>query len=362
MAGIYVHIPFCRRRCGYCDFYSCTDVGLLDRVVEAIGGELTRQREWLGDARIETLYFGGGTPSLCSPGQLQGIVERVRGLWDCDLREVTVEANPDDLTEEYAARLAATDVNRLSIGVQTFIDRDLRIMNRRHTARRAVEAVAAAQHAGFDNVTIDLIYGIPGMSAAEWRANIERALGLGVQHISAYHLTIEPGTPFAALRPVDDAVSQEQFLVLHRMLTDAGYEHYEVSNFALAGRRARHNAAYWSGQPYLGVGPGAHSYDGRARRSFPWPVGDYLAGRDYAVEVLTPADRHNELIMTRLRTAEGIDGAELERLFGREALDRFARGAARFVAQGLLLHDGDRWRIPPEKFLLSDVVIGGLFV
>ncbi len=320
-------------------------------VVEIVKQELRRERKWLGSEMVRTLYFGGGTPTLCLPKQLQSIIDTVRETFACDLEEVTAEANPDDLTPAYLDALVQTDIDRLSIGVQSFIDRDLLLMGRRHSAQAALEAVQAATQR-FDNVTIDLIFGIPGMSLEEWRTNLETALSLGVRHISAYHLTLEAGTPFAKnLKPVDDSVSEEQFGLLHDMLTVAGYEHYEVSNFAIPEYRARHNAAYWQGEPYLGVGPGAHSYDGRMRRSFSGTIADYAAGRGtYNIETLTAVDRRNELIMTRLRTAEGLPKAALS-----------PEAVAPFIARGLLVHADGHYRIPSEKFLLSDIVIAGLF-
>lgn len=370
MAGIYIHIPFCARKCGYCDFYSCTRLELRDAVLAEIVRELETERSFLGDTPIRTIYFGGGTPSLCIPGRLQVVIDRLRGLWDCtDVGEITVEANPDDLTPEWLDLLAATEVNRLSIGVQSFIDRDLRFMGRRHTAYAAVDAVQRAQRAGFANITIDLIYGIPGMSLAEWRSNIDAALGLGVQHISAYHLTIEEGTPFGKqaaaglFRPMDEQESEEQYLLLHRMLTDAGFEHYEISNFALLGFRARHNSSYWTGEPYLGVGPSAHSFDGHMRRSSAPSVESYLTDRtgSYITEMLTDADRFNEYVMTSLRTDAGVDIQNMARRFGAERAAEFEKVAARHLASGLIMRCGDRWSIPPEKYLVSDAVISDLF-
>ncbi len=350
MAGIYVHIPFCKRRCGYCDFYSSTDTELLSATIDGICNELRRERDFLREP-VGTLYFGGGTPSLCTPGQLQRVVDTVRDTFPCSLEEITAEANPDDLTPQYLDSLALTDINRLSIGVQSFIDRDLQLMGRRHSAQQAVEAVRDAVKR-FSNMTIDLIFGIPGMSLKEWRMNLEAALDLGVQHISAYHLTLEEGTPFGKMTPIDDSTSEEQFLLLHETLSAAGYEHYEVSNFALPGYRARHNSSYWRGEPYLGAGPGAHSFDGRVRRHFGGTVPDYIAGKGgYVVETLSDTDRRNELIMTRLRTAEGLPDALVPTGFDPEP----------FVARGLLEHIDGHWRIPPAKFLLSDIVIGGLF-
>ncbi|MCL2561018.1 MAG: radical SAM family heme chaperone HemW [Rikenellaceae bacterium] len=365
MAGIYVHIPFCRRRCGYCDFYSCTRTELRESVLGEIACELEEERDFIGrNAHVETIYFGGGTPTVCSTQQLQAIIESVERLWGCaaTLGEITVEANPDDLTPEYLRTLTATRVNRLSIGVQSFSDRDLRLMERRHTAAAAVTALHEAQRVGFRNITIDLIYGIPGMSLGEWTANIETALSLGVQHISAYILTIEEGTPFGHLAkkgqlalPSEEAV-EEQFTALRAMLSGAGFEHYEISNFALPGFRARHNSAYWTGEPYLGVGPSAHSFDGRTRRSCAPSVERYLADRRscYVYETLSAADRHNELIMTSLRTAAGIDARALP-----------PESAARFdklAAGGLLILRDGRYFIPAEKYLVSDAIISELFI
>ena len=371
MAGIYIHIPFCASKCGYCDFYSCTRLELRDAVLEEIGRELEAERGFLCDAPLRTIYFGGGTPSVCTPAQLQGVIDRVRGLWDCSgIEEITVEANPDDLSPEWLHALATTDADRLSIGVQSFIDRDLHFMNRRHTARAAIDAVGEAQRAGFGNITVDLIYGIPGMSLAEWQSNIETALRLDIQHISAYHLTIEEATQFGQqaaaglLSPVDEQASEDQYLLLHGMLTAAGFEHYEISNFALPGFRARHNSSYWTGEPYLGIGPSAHSYNGRVRRSCAPSVETYLADRagSYTIETLTDADRYNEFVMTSLRTAEGIDIHDMTRRFGEERAAEFEKSARRHSASGLLVRRGDRWLVPPEKYLVSDAVISDLFL
>lgn len=342
---IYIHIPFCVRRCGYCDFYSSTELGLRERVLEGIEAEWVREKGWINES-VETIYFGGGTPSLCEPEWFGRFLALVGGT----PREVTVECNPDDLTADYLQRLRDQGVNRLSIGVQSFNDRDLRLMGRRHSAAAAKEAVHAAQKF-FNNISIDLIFGVPGMTLDDWRANLLQALDLGVQHISAYHLTLEPDTPFGrSMTPIDDALSEEQFALLHDTLTAAGYEHYEVSNFALEGFRSRHNSAYWQGVPYLGLGPGAHSYNGLVRRSFAGTITDYLSGAPYIIEHLTEADRRNELLMTRLRTSEGIAAEHLT-----------PRQAEPFISRGLLeLHDGN-YRIPAPKFLLSDIVIAGLF-
>lgn len=273
MAGLYFHIPFCRRICAYCDFFKSAEVGRVDSVLDAMGRELDGAVDWLADRRIRTVYFGGGTPSLCDPARLQGLADRAATLLDCSgVEEFTVEANPDDMTEEWLEALARTGANRLSVGVQSFDDDELRLMNRRHTGAQAVEAVRRAQAAGFANLTIDLIFGVPGFGGKVLQRNLEQALALGVQHISAYHLTVEKNTAFGRrlergrFSEVDEQVSEREYLEVHRTLTGAGFEHYEVSNYALPGCRARHNAAYWSGDEYLGIGPAAHSFNGKSRR------------------------------------------------------------------------------------------------
>ena len=260
MAGLYFHIPFCRRICAYCDFFKSAEVGRVDSVLEAMERELDGAVDWLADRRIRTVYFGGGTPSLCDPARLQGLADRAAALLDCSgVEEFTVEANPDDMTEEWLEALARTGANRLSVGVQSFDDDELRLMNRRHTGMQAVEAVRRAQAAGFANLTIDLIFGVPGFGGDTLRRSLDTALSLGVQHISAYHLTVEPDTAFGRraargeFRAVDEQISETEFLTVHHTLTEAGFEHYEVSNFALPGFRARHNAAYWHGAKYLGI-------------------------------------------------------------------------------------------------------------
>jgi oxygen-independent coproporphyrinogen-3 oxidase len=359
MAGLYIHIPFCGSRCGYCDFYSTPIPGSIPNYLVALEREMAARRRFLPEGRLDTIYIGGGTPSLLSPVQLGGILEAASGLWDCSgLREATLEANPEDLSHDYLADLYTTPLNRLSMGIQSFDDDILRMMNRRHDAGGARRAVRAAQRNGFDNISIDLIFGVPGMSTALWEATLDEAIDLGVQHISAYHLTIEPGTPFArrGLRPIPEADSERQYEILRRRLADAGFDHYEISNFALPGRRAIHNGAYWSGAAYLGLGPSAHSFDGARRREWVLPdVAKYIsdAGTDaiYGGETLTDSDIRNERIMTGLRTSEGILREDV----------RAGRALEEFLRRGLLVERDGRVAIPPEKWLLADHIIGRLF-
>lgn len=368
MAGLYLHIPFCKRVCAYCDFYKSADLRPMKAVVEAMHDELRREAGFLPAEQLRTIYFGGGTPSLLPPEELEEFIAHAAELFDCTvLEECTVEANPDDLTPDYLRRLARTRVDRLSIGVQSFDDACLKLMNRRHDAAQALQAVRSAQAEGYGNITVDLIFGVPGFGGDSLRRTLDTALGLNVQHISAYHLTIEPDTAFGRraargeFAPVDEAVSEAEYALVHETLTGAGFEHYEVSNFALPGFRARHNASYWHGAKYLGIGPAAHSFDGRERHWNVSSVEDYLAGAAAETETLTDRDRFNEYVMTRLRTAEGIGLAETEALFGPERTARMQRGAAPWIRAGALVVSGGRMAVPAARMLVSDAVIEALF-
>ena len=337
-------------------------------VVEAMHDELRREAGFLPAEQLRTIYFGGGTPSLLPPEELEEFIAHAAELFDCTvLEECTVEANPDDLTPDYLRRLARTRVDRLSIGVQSFDDGELRLMNRRHTADAARKAVRQAQEAGFGNVTVDLIFGVPGFGAATLARNLRETVALGVQHISAYHLTVEPGTAFGRraargqFAPVDEATSETEYTLVHETLTGAGFEHYEVSNFALPGFRARHNAAYWHGVKYLGIGPAAHSFDGRERHWNVASVTEYIGGTPAEAETLTDRDRFNEYVMTRLRTAEGIDLREAERLFGKERAARVLRDAEPWLKSRTLVLAAGRMAVPPARMLISDAVIETFF-
>ncbi len=373
MAGIYFHIPFCRRICAYCDFYKNADLRLKEPTLAAMEREVVARRDFLRGEAVRTIYFGGGTPSLVSAEWIGRAIELCRATFDCSpLEEVTLEANPDDLSEEYLKALREVGVNRLSIGIQSFDDEVLRTMNRRHDAAAAVWAVETARAVGFDNITIDLIYGLPFGPKDALTRSLAQAVALGVEHVSAYHLTIEPNTRFGRmaergeLAPVPEEESERQYNQVHTTLTEAGYDHYEISNFAREGRRSRHNSSYWQSQPYLGIGPAAHSFDGESRVWARSSVADYLAGVDrgecYENELLTATDRYNETIMTSLRCREGVDLAELEKNFGRARKEYFVNETARFVASGVLVSDGNRVAMCPERWLVSDSVIAELFI
>lgn len=373
MAALYIHIPFCKTRCNYCDFYKSTSYAKSPEYIEALGREMEFRRDYFGTESVDTVFFGGGTPSIYPPETLQGILDRAASLWNLDnVAEITVEVNPDDVTDDYLERLSRTDVNRLSFGVQSFLDRDLQLMGRRHTAGQASDAVKRAQDRGFDNISVDLIFGVPGMSLREWENNVLKGMLLGVQHISAYSLTIDDDSVFGRwkregkLIPVSDEVCEEQFLLCHRILTDGGFNHYEISNYALGeDRRSIHNCAYWCGKNYLGLGPSAHSYDGSQRIYVVNSLDQYLqdAGteRIYGREVLTRADKYNEFVMTALRTCCGVRRDVMTEKFGLEGLLYFEYSAEKFLRNGLLVRDGNEYKIPPEKFMVSNSIISDLF-
>ena len=368
MAGIYFHIPFCKRICSYCDFYRTAQLKELPKAVDRMCAEVTERADYLKDKKLNTIYFGGGTPSLLSPEQLAHLLEITRAHFDCSEVEVaTLEANPDDLTTQYLNNLLKLGINRLSIGVQSFDNDCLKLMNRRHTAEEAVAAIKRAQEAGFENLTIDLIFGVPGFGGEKLAHTIDTALSLGVQHISAYLLTIEERTRFGRmvekgeLKEVSDEVAEAEYLLMHNRLTASGMEHYEVSNYALPHYRARHNSHYWDSTPYLGIGPAAHSYDGASRQWNVSSVQRYLAGEEPEQELLGETELYEEYLMTRLRTAEGFSAEEFQMRFGEERLHTLRLNAEPMIREGLLEHLDGHFRIPAERLLLSDRVIGSLF-
>ena len=367
MASLYFHIPFCKRLCGYCDFYRSVKLKYIPEVVTMMHVELQEQRDFLHDKKIRTIYFGGGTPSLLAPAEIERFVEQAKVLFDCSqLEEVTVEVNPDDITPEYVAELRKTSVNRVSMGIQSLNDDCLRFMGRRHSAAQAEMAVQMLQAAGFNNISVDVIFGVPGFGQAVLDDTLQRILAMNVQHISAYHLTVEENTRFGRMmsrgemNEVDESCSESHFLAVHKALTEAGFEHYEVSNYALPGFRSKHNSSYWREVEYLGIGPGAHSYNGAMRRWCAQGVEEYVGGVEYGSEELTATDKLNEYVMTSLRCAEGLSLEKVECDFGAEARVRLEQEASKAEIADLLINDGETLRIAAEKMLLSDLVITAL--
>lgn len=364
-SSLYIHIPFCKKLCGYCDFFKTISLAQKSEVLSEIAREMAQRATMLEGTTLKTIYFGGGTPTVCEPDELGFLLRTAEQIFDCSaVEEITVEANPDDLTAEYLEGLRRVGANRLSIGIQSFRDEDLGFMNRRHTAQEAVEAVQRARRAGFDNISIDLIYGLEGVSLEEWRYSVEKAVALGVEHISAYHLTIEEGTLFGkrGVTTAPEELSDKEYEVLCEVLRGAGYEHYEISNFALPGRRSKHNSAYWRGTPYLGLGPGAHSFDGSCQRSWNLPsIKKYLDGEALECENLSQNERYEEVVMVALRTSEGVDLSLLERDFGAAQRECFEAVAEPFLERGILCRKGDNIAFVESSWLISDSVIADFF-
>ncbi|MDR2358985.1 MAG: radical SAM family heme chaperone HemW [Prevotellaceae bacterium] len=371
---LYIHIPFCKQLCAYCDFHSSISLERKEQMVHALLCEMEERKNYLPAPQFPaTLYFGGGTPSTLSPAELHGLIEKARQLFTPPaFSEITVEINPDDSTPEYIAQLRDMGVNRLSIGVQSFHERLLKQLRRRHSAQQAIDCVKTAQEAGFKNITIDLMYGLPQQTPEEWRQDIALALSLHVPHISAYHLSIEPKTLFGkqyakgTLPLPEEATGVQQFLYLHDTLEDAGYMHYEISNFARNGFRAEHNSGYWKGFPYLGIGPSAHSYNGQSRQ---WNIANnrrYMEAIEnrqpaFEIEQLTTGMQFNEYLLTSLRAAEGADLQHIAKTFGELFLQRCLQQAQQHLAAGILARTGNQLHIPPRRFLLADAIIRDLF-
>lgn len=373
MPHLYLHIPFCKQTCHYCDFHFSTSQQRRGEMTAALIDELRMRKGELPAVPLETIYFGGGTPSLLDSDELMRIFETIGEHFTlAPDAEITLEANPDDLTETYLRMLRHTPVNRLSIGIQSFRDDDLLLMNRAHTAADAKRVVQRAQDAGITNLSIDLIYGIPGLSNADWLRNLDQAFSLGMQHLSCYNLTVEPKTALAwqvakgFVQPPNDAVCEQQFILLTERAADAGFQHYEISNFSLPGWEAKHNSSYWKNKPYLGIGPSAHSYNGEQRSHNIANNSEYLrcmaAGKSAAtIETLSANERYNEFVLTRLRTSWGIDDAELQNRFAEFAGD-FRTEAATWLRSGDLRFENGKWFLSASGKLLADRIAASLFV
>ncbi|HEX7844470.1 MAG TPA: radical SAM family heme chaperone HemW [Chitinophagaceae bacterium] len=368
MAGIYIHIPFCKQSCHYCNFHFATSLRYKNELLAALLKEIELQKDYLAGETIETIYFGGGTPSLCTNDEVRDMILKIRNSFSVsETVEITLEANPDDITEEKLVGWKAAGVNRLSIGVQSFFEEDLQWMNRAHNAKQAIDNLQLAkQH--FDNITMDLIYGTPQLTNEKWKQNVEKAISLNIPHLSCYALTVEPKTPLQKMieqhksEDVNPDKQSEQFLLLMNWLEAAGYEHYEISNFAKPGWRSRHNSSYWQGAKYLGLGPSAHSFDGVSRQ---WNVANNSQYIDainrgtipFEKEVLTEKQKLNEYIMTSLRTMEGLD---LEKI-STENRKVLKATAQKFIFSGLIVEENNRLVLTKEGKLLADGIAADLF-
>ncbi|WP_299154314.1 radical SAM family heme chaperone HemW [uncultured Christiangramia sp.] len=371
MSGIYIHIPFCKQACHYCDFHFSTSTKKKGQLVEMLGRELKLRKNEI-PGTIQTIYFGGGTPSLLSSEELESIFLSINQNFEVsDSAEITLEANPDDLSEEVLKVLNDSPVNRLSIGVQSFFEADLKLMNRAHNATEALESLKLAKRY-FDNISIDLIYGIPGQSDKQWIENLEIALELDIPHISSYALTVEPKTALETfikkgkIQPVTDEKFRKHFDILVQKLTSAEFEHYEFSNYGKPGFHSENNMAYWLGKAYLGIGPSAHSYDGKTRS---WNVANnslYISALaenkiPQQQEVLSLTDSYNEYIMTRLRTKFGVNSEDIHRNFGKLYEQHFIMEVQVFLENGQIEKRDSGFHISEKGKFLSDGIAAELF-
>ncbi|KAA6348370.1 Oxygen-independent coproporphyrinogen-III oxidase-like protein YqeR [termite gut metagenome] len=373
MVGIYIHIPFCKTRCIYCDFCSTTRMELKRRYVDALCRELETRKPYLQGESVKTIYFGGGTPSLLNAEDFNKIFNAlscIYGMGAC--KEITLEANPDDLNTEYVQLLSSFPFNRISIGIQTFNDTLLNLLNRRHSAVQALAAVDNCRRVGFDNISIDLMYGLPGETLKDLICDLSHAVSLHVEHISAYHLTYEKGTPIYSMlqkhriEEVDEENSLRFFAVLTDRLSEAGYEQYEISNFCRPGKHSLHNTAYWEGTAYMGCGLSAHSYNGHSREWNTSSLDDYIKNmeddrRVYETEELDLITRYNELIVTSVRTCRGLSLKQLEADFGKEYLVYCLNMAQKYLNSGNLELSGDYLRLTHEGIFVSDGIMSDLF-
>ena len=373
MSGIYIHIPFCKQACHYCDFHFSTNLKKKDEMVLALAKEIEMRKNEFQDSIVETIYFGGGTPSILQIADLKFLIDAVyKNYKVVENPEITVEANPDDLTENRIIELSNNKVNRLSIGIQSFFEDDLQLMNRAHNVEEAKKCLEIATHY-FDNISIDLIYGVPEMSNEKWLQNIETALSFGVPHISSYALTVEPKTALHSfiqkgiIPQPDDEVAQEHFQILVDKLSENGFIHYELSNFGKENYFSKNNSSYWLGKKYIGIGPSAHSYDGKNRG---WNVSNnslYIKSIQenklpIEIETLTKTDRYNEYIMTGLRTIWGVSFERIEQEFGKTYLDYLNQQAAKFIEDHLLFVDDNILRTTKKGKFLSDGIASDLFL
>ena len=373
MAGIYIHIPFCKSRCIYCGFYSTTLLDLRKKYINAVCREMELRKNYIREP-FSTIYLGGGTPSLLDEAELTKLFLYINNVYDVDRNaEITMECNPDDITPEFTNMLSRLPINRVSMGAQTFADSRLRLLHRRHSSDEVKHAVKLLREAGIKNISIDLMFGFPDESLSQWKEDISAALALNVEHISAYSLMYEEDTPLwkmldtGKVKEIDEELSLTMFKELVCQLTDAGYEHYEISNFARPGYRSRHNSSYWHQVPYIGLGAAAHSFDLNSRQ---WNVADLKL---YIKEInngIIPMEREeldndttfNDIITTALRTSDGIDLNAMETRLGKRYRNTLISAAGKHIEQGLLEIRHDRLRLTSEGIFISDMVMSDLMI
>ena len=372
MAGIYIHIPFCKRRCIYCDFFSTTQSEKKPTYIHALCQELEIRKNYLEGEEIETIYLGGGTPSQLTEKELNEIFTSLYNIYKVkEDAEITLEANPDDLTPEYVSMLRRLPVNRISMGIQTFQEETLKLLHRRHTARQAIEAFRRCREAGFRNISIDLMYGLPGETLDTWKQDLQQAIDLHPEHISAYHLIYEEGTELWKLKEqhqveeADEDLSVTLFSTLINELTNAGYQHYEISNFCLPGLHSRHNSSYWTGKKYLGCGPSAHSFNGISRQWNVASLSKYIEGiisgkPDFEIEDLDLYTRYNDFVITSIRTCWGMSLSRLRTEYGEELYRYCLRMAKPHLSEGVLEICEGVLKLTRRGIFISDGIMSDL--
>ncbi|HHU34638.1 MAG TPA: radical SAM family heme chaperone HemW [Bacteroidetes bacterium] len=369
MAGLYVHIPYCKRICNYCDFYRVVSSGSPKKYIESVISESKLRKGYIGDAKINTVYIGGGTPSTLSIKELSLLLESLRDVyqWDKEV-EFTLEVNPDDITEIYLRSIKDLGINRISIGIQSWSDRILKTMNRRHNSLQAEKAINYILDAEFKNISVDLIYGVPGLTMEEWEETLRRTVVFDIQHLSVYHLTIEPDTVFGKMKKqglldeIEEEYSVAQYNLLLEITEGAGFINYEISNFGKEGFFSKHNTSYWQQIPYIGLGPSAHSFNGYSRQWNESDVDKYIEEIDngrlpYEKEELDEKVRFNEYVMTSLRTMWGIDLDKIEEKFGKEILDYTKNLAKKYVEYGMMLEKKGNLSLTKQAIMVSDNII-----
>ena len=369
MAGIYIHIPFCKQRCSYCAFYSSTLFNIREKYIDALCKEISMRKNYIPQEGIKTIYLGGGTPSTLSIEDLEKIFNAIYKHYTiAENHEITIECNPDDLTPEYLTQLKQLPINRISMGIQSLNDTQLKHLGRRHNAEKAITAVSNARKAGFSNISIDLMFALPGSTIQEWNETLEQAIRLQPEHISAYNLMYEEGTAMhralqrGDFRELSEEENVEQFQALIKMLRNAGYRHYEISNFAQPGYESRHNSSYWNDTPYIGCGAAAHSYNGTSRE---WNVSDikeYIEGiekgkRNFEIEYLSEEERYNDAILTRLRTSDGIPVEWIKENFNNALYEYMMQNAEKQIKNGLLKENNKNLSLTEKGIFVSDAVI-----
>ncbi|PZU88445.1 MAG: coproporphyrinogen III oxidase [Chryseobacterium sp.] len=372
---IYLHIPFCEQKCSYCNFHFSTSLSLKDEMLSAVKKEIQFRNKELENKSLKSLYFGGGTPSVLNVDEIKSLIDEIQKYFSFDEKiEITLESNPDDLNKNFLKELSNTEINRLSIGTQSFFDEDLKLMNRAHNASEAESSIKRAQDFGLENISIDLIYGSPTSNFEIWKENLNKTIELQVPHVSSYALTVEPKTALekwienGKVSSPQEAEQNQEFYYMKDFLKDNGFDHYEISNFGKPGFHSKHNSAYWKSEPYLGIGPSAHSYNGRLERS--WNIANnsiYIKNLNQHIlpketEILSEKDRFNEMMMIGLRTIWGVDLNKFNKTFSSEIIDYLKQEIKPKLESGILIIDNNYLKIPEKHWFLADGIASDLFI